>query len=402
MSKFRNFIIVILSILTLSSAELVTAAPEVPPPTQTPIANCTLFTVPSVLTVSPDRIYLDKNQPVRFIIRVVDQGFTYDVYLRRGILGVEVSAKDLTPNSSGDITFTKTPDTKAIWQVGRHPIEVIRQGAPGNYCPNLAYEIKKLSQTEQVSCTILGPTEANIETPIKLSGTISPDGKYRFSIPSLNLNTNRVVANKDTLFSPDASGNIPEQNLGILNEGTYAVVLQTQVKVYDPNIQNYINTWQNVTSCRIGTIVVSSKKDKPKPNTSPTPIGSGQPTGPGRPSPIDICKTDPTKCSSAGGIPCDTSDPKNPGYQTAIGCIHTNPASFIKDVLGFVIGISGGLAFLMMLLGVFQMLTSAGNPETLAAGKDRLTNAIIGLLFVIFATLLLKIIGVDILGIPGF
>jgi len=48
------------------------------------------------------------------------------------------------------------------------------------------------------------------------------------------------------------------------------------------------------------------------------------------------------------------------------------------------------------------MLTSAGNPDTLAAGKSRLTSAVIGLLIVIFATLLLQIIGFDILKIPGF
>ena len=105
----------------------------------------------------------------------------------------------------------------------------------------------------------------------------------------------------------------------------------------------------------------------------------------------------------AAGKPCpDPPDPKNPGIQTAIGCIHTSPVGFIKDFLKFIIGISGGLAFLMMLLGTFQMLSSAGNPETLAAGKDRLTNAVIGLLIVIFSVLLLRIIGVDILGLPGF
>ncbi|MBI2020450.1 hypothetical protein HYS94_03425, partial [Candidatus Daviesbacteria bacterium] len=58
--------------------------------------------------------------------------------------------------------------------------------------------------------------------------------------------------------------------------------------------------------------------------------------------------------------------------------------------------------FLMMLLGAFQMLTSAGNPETLAAGRERLTSAVIGLLFVIFSILLLQIIGMNILNIPGF
>ncbi len=106
--------------------------------------------------------------------------------------------------------------------------------------------------------------------------------------------------------------------------------------------------------------------------------------------------------TTSGGIPCDTTDPENPGFQTAIGCVHTSPAAFIKDFLSFIIGISGGLAFLMMLLGAFQMLTSAGNPETLQAGRDRFQSAIIGLLMVIFAVLLLQIIGFDILRIPGF
>lgn len=108
--------------------------------------------------------------------------------------------------------------------------------------------------------------------------------------------------------------------------------------------------------------------------------------------------TKPPPPASAGGIQCD----QEKGILTAIGCIHTSPAGFVKDFLTFVIGISGGLAFLMMLLGAFQMLTSAGNPDALNAGKDRLTNAIIGLLIVIFAVLLLQIIGADILHIPGF
>ncbi|OGE62949.1 hypothetical protein A2964_00400 [Candidatus Daviesbacteria bacterium RIFCSPLOWO2_01_FULL_40_27] len=111
-------------------------------------------------------------------------------------------------------------------------------------------------------------------------------------------------------------------------------------------------------------------------------------------------------CPLAGGkviIGC-SADPNNPhpGIATAIGCIHTSPVEFTKDLMTFLIGISGGLAFLMMLLGAFQMLTSAGNPDTLAAGKSRLTSAVIGLLIVIFATLLLQIIGFDILKIPGF
>lgn len=109
-------------------------------------------------------------------------------------------------------------------------------------------------------------------------------------------------------------------------------------------------------------------------------------------------------CAVAGGKEAKgcTDNASNPGIATAIGCIHTNPTELIKDSLKFVVGIGGGLAFLMMLLGAFQMLTSAGNPETLNAGKERLTSAVIGLLMVIFAILLLQIIGVGILNLPGF
>lgn len=108
-------------------------------------------------------------------------------------------------------------------------------------------------------------------------------------------------------------------------------------------------------------------------------------------------------CTSVGfESQCDANGSRGPAIKTAIGCIHTNPAEFVKDVMTFVIGISGGLAFLLMILGAFQMLTSAGNPDTLHAGRERLTSAVIGLLIVIFATLLLQIIGLDILQIPGF
>lgn len=128
------------------------------------------------------------------------------------------------------------------------------------------------------------------------------------------------------------------------------------------------------------------------------PRTAGAPTAP---IPAATPCTGPN-CSSGGGEPCDKNDPRGPNIKTAIGCIHTNPAEFVKDFLTFIVTISGGLAFLMMLLGAFGMLTSAGNPEALNAGRERLTSAIIGLLFVIFAILLMQIIGVGILHIPGF
>lgn len=96
--------------------------------------------------------------------------------------------------------------------------------------------------------------------------------------------------------------------------------------------------------------------------------------------------------TGAGGATCDTG----------IGNIPTNPVELAQFVLQWVLGIAGGIAFLLMLLGATQVLTSQGNPERLQAGKDHITSAAIGLLFIILSIVLLRILGVDILKIPGF
>lgn len=87
---------------------------------------------------------------------------------------------------------------------------------------------------------------------------------------------------------------------------------------------------------------------------------------------------------------------------TAIGCIPTDPSLFIGKFLGLGIGIAGGIAFLLILFGGFQILTSAGNPEQLNAGRELVGSAVTGLLLIIFSVFLLRLIGYDILRIPGF
>ncbi len=87
------------------------------------------------------------------------------------------------------------------------------------------------------------------------------------------------------------------------------------------------------------------------------------------------------------------------GVWTAIGCIPVTPSDLFKKVFDLGIGIAGGLAFLLILFGGFQILLSAGNPERLNAGKELITSAVAGLLLIIFSVFLLRLIGVDILGI---
>jgi hypothetical protein len=87
---------------------------------------------------------------------------------------------------------------------------------------------------------------------------------------------------------------------------------------------------------------------------------------------------------------------------TAIGEVNISSGDFVAKFFSIGIGVGSMIAFLLILFGALQMMTSAGNPEKLNAGKELVTAAITGLLFIIFSIFLLRIIGVDILGIPGF
>ena len=89
---------------------------------------------------------------------------------------------------------------------------------------------------------------------------------------------------------------------------------------------------------------------------------------------------------------------------TAIGCIPilTTKEAFLSFVLKWAVGIGGGIAFLLIVYAGFMIMTSAGNPERLKAGQELLTSAISGLILLIFSVVILKIIGVDILGLCKF
>ena len=91
------------------------------------------------------------------------------------------------------------------------------------------------------------------------------------------------------------------------------------------------------------------------------------------------------------------------GIDTAIGCIPIGTEdSLFGFILGWAIGIAGGVAFLLILYAGFMITTSSGDPKKLQAGRELLTSAIAGLLLLIFSVFILKLIGVDILGIPEF
>ena len=115
------------------------------------------------------------------------------------------------------------------------------------------------------------------------------------------------------------------------------------------------------------------------------------------------CEAD-NSCVVAPTVPnealCGTD---NKGVNTAIGCLMAGePKVFISQLLGWGVGVGGGIAFLMIVLAGFQMTTASGDPKRVQAAKELLTSALAGLLLIVFSILLLNLIGFQILKLPGF
>ncbi len=87
---------------------------------------------------------------------------------------------------------------------------------------------------------------------------------------------------------------------------------------------------------------------------------------------------------------------------TAFGNIDTSPQGIVKSLLQILLSAAGGIALILILIAAYKIMTSRGNPEQIQDGKEQITSAIVGLLFIIFSVVILQTIGVDLLRIPGF
>ncbi|MGB9883063.1 MAG: hypothetical protein ACPLRN_00915 [Microgenomates group bacterium] len=91
------------------------------------------------------------------------------------------------------------------------------------------------------------------------------------------------------------------------------------------------------------------------------------------------------------------------GVWTALGCFSSDFSTLIKEkVFGFGIGLAGTIAFLCIIYAAFQIQTSSGNAEKIKKAQELLTSCIMGLILIIFSVFILRLIGVNILKIPGF
>ncbi len=90
------------------------------------------------------------------------------------------------------------------------------------------------------------------------------------------------------------------------------------------------------------------------------------------------------------------------GIWTAVGCIKRDPKGIVQSVLQIGLGISGGVALLMILSAAFLFSTSQGDVKRTTEARELMSSAVIGLLFIIFSITILQFIGVTIFHIPGF
>lgn len=95
-----------------------------------------------------------------------------------------------------------------------------------------------------------------------------------------------------------------------------------------------------------------------------------------------------------GNNPCKS-------VNTAIGTISTQPEGIAGSIMGILLSLAGGTAILLVMAAGYQMVASQGNPEKVKEARERLTSAIVGLLFILFSVVILQIVGIDILHIPG-
>ena len=188
---------------------------------------------------------------------------------------------------------------------------------------------------------------------------------------------------------PSDSGDKP---LGMCNFGTFSVVLQ-RMFARQP--------WKD-TSC------IGSFNIKEEGGELITPGITPQPTT-YLPNLEDICAkvkdsdATPNWNEYEACIDCVTGKTLgSTGAYTAIGCIPTTIPGLLSFFFKYGVGIAGGIAFLLLLFGGFTVMTSSGNPEKVAAGKEMITAALTGLLVIIFSVFILKLIGVTIFRIPGF
>ena len=85
---------------------------------------------------------------------------------------------------------------------------------------------------------------------------------------------------------------------------------------------------------------------------------------------------------------------------TALGCIPIGDlGQFASFFLKWGLGISGGIAILMLIYSSFLIMTSGGDPKRLQTGRELLFSVVSGIILLVFSMFILRVLGVNVLGL---
>ncbi|MBI2430777.1 MAG: hypothetical protein HYV39_02075 [Candidatus Levybacteria bacterium] len=87
---------------------------------------------------------------------------------------------------------------------------------------------------------------------------------------------------------------------------------------------------------------------------------------------------------------------------SAVGPIDTDPAEFIKKIFTVLLSMAGGWAVYLIITAGYQLMFSHGEAEQVQEARDKITSAIVGLVFMLLSLVILRVIGVDIFQLPTF
>ena len=118
---------------------------------------------------------------------------------------------------------------------------------------------------------------------------------------------------------------------------------------------------------------------------------------------IDLCENIKDGGEKARCVDCLKGTGQSVGVWTGVGCVRSNIGSFIQEtLLGWGVGLAGGISMLCIMYAAFMMQTSGGEAEKIKKAQQLMTSCITGLMLIIFSVFILQLIGVRILRIPGF
>ncbi len=77
---------------------------------------------------------------------------------------------------------------------------------------------------------------------------------------------------------------------------------------------------------------------------------------------------------------------------TGLNCTPQSANQLIRTAINWLLGITFGIAVLFLIIGGFQVITSGGNPEGQAKGKNTIINAVIGIVIIVLSYVIVNAI----------